>query len=110
MEDKSPHRPSGSRRTTSPKNTKDREVGVEKFFLCVLGRRIGLLWLAAGGLAYTGGIPFYLARQLRFCRFIWHRFVATGTACQFFAVLWYVQRYSNLSLVLETRDEYPFVT
>jgi hemolysin III len=49
----------------------------------------GLLWLAAGGLAYTGGIAFYLAKQLRYSHFIWHLFVATGTACHFFAVLWY---------------------
>jgi hemolysin III len=49
----------------------------------------GLLWLAAGGLAYTGGIAFYLAKQLRYSHFIWHLFVATGTTCHFFAVLWY---------------------
>ena len=49
----------------------------------------GLLWLAAGGLVYTGGIAFYLAKQLRYSHFIWHLFVAAGTACHFFAVLWY---------------------
>jgi hemolysin III len=49
----------------------------------------GLLWLAAGGLAYTGGIAFYLAKQLRYNHLIWHLFVAAGTACHFFAVLWY---------------------
>jgi hemolysin III len=49
----------------------------------------GLIWLGAGGLAYTGGVAFYLAKQIRYGHFIWHLFVATGTACHFCAVLWY---------------------
>ena len=47
-----------------------------------------LLWLAAGGLAYTSGIAFYVAKRVRYTHFIWHLFVAAGTACHFFAVLW----------------------
>jgi len=47
----------------------------------------GLLWIAAGGLAYTAGVIFYIADRVRFSHFIWHLFVATGTACHFWAVL-----------------------
>lgn len=50
----------------------------------------GLLWLLAGGLAYSGGVAFYAASdKLRFGHFIWHLFVLAGTTCHFFAVLWY---------------------
>ena len=49
----------------------------------------GLFWLAAGGVAYTAGVAFYVARQLRYAHFIWHLFVLTGTACHFVAVLNY---------------------
>jgi hemolysin III len=49
----------------------------------------GLLWIAAGGLAYTAGVVFYLAKQVRYSHFIWHLFVFAGTACHFCAVLWY---------------------
>ncbi|MDD5350394.1 MAG: hemolysin III family protein, partial [Chthoniobacteraceae bacterium] len=31
----------------------------------------GLLWMAGGGLAYTAGVAFYLAKQLRFGHFVW---------------------------------------
>jgi len=46
-------------------------------------------WLIAGGLAYTAGIVFYAAERVRYGHFVWHMFVLTGTACHFFAVLWY---------------------
>jgi hemolysin III len=49
----------------------------------------GLLWIAAGGLAYTAGVVFYIAKRFRYAHFIWHLFVAAGTACHFWAVLWY---------------------
>jgi hemolysin III len=49
----------------------------------------GLMLLVAGGLAYTGGVAFYLAKQILYGHFIWHLFVAAGTACHFCAVLWY---------------------
>jgi hemolysin III len=49
----------------------------------------GLILLAAGGIAYTGGVAFYLAKHIRYAHFIWHLFVAAGTACHFCAVLWY---------------------
>jgi hemolysin III len=49
----------------------------------------GLGLLLLGGLAYTAGVPFYLARRLRFGHLVWHLFVLAGTTCHFFAVLWY---------------------
>ena len=49
----------------------------------------GLLWITAGGLAYTTGVAFYLAKRIRYGHFVWHLFVTAGTACHFCAVLWY---------------------
>jgi hemolysin III len=46
----------------------------------------GLFWLAAGGVAYTAGVGFYAAKQVRYTHFVWHLFVMTGTACHFIAV------------------------
>ena len=47
----------------------------------------GLLWLSAGGLAYTVGVVFYAAKRVRYGHFVWHLFVVAGTACHFIAVL-----------------------
>ena len=49
----------------------------------------GLAWILAGGIAYTGGMGFYAAHRVRYAHFAWHLFVIAGTACHFFAVLWY---------------------
>jgi len=50
----------------------------------------GLMWLAAGGLAYTLGVVFFaLDSLLRYSHFIWHLFVITGTACHYVAILHY---------------------
>lgn len=50
----------------------------------------GLLWLVAGGLSYTVGVAFFTTdSRLRYGHFIWHLFVIAGTACHYFAVLWY---------------------
>jgi len=49
----------------------------------------GLFWLAAGGLAYTAGVPFYLTRRLPYAHLIWHLFIIAGTTCHFIAVLKY---------------------
>ena len=49
----------------------------------------GILLILAGGLAYTGGLAFFAAQRIRYNHFIWHLFVIAGTACHFFAVLWY---------------------
>ena len=49
----------------------------------------GLAWLAAGGLAYTGGTAFYGWKRLRYHHTVWHLFVLTGSICHFVAVLCY---------------------
>ena len=49
----------------------------------------GLLWLLAGGLAYTLGVAFFATDRVRYNHFVWHLFVLAGTTCHFFAVLWY---------------------
>jgi hemolysin III len=50
----------------------------------------GLIWLIAGGASYTAGVGFFaVGSRLRYGHFIWHLFVMAGTACHYFAVLWY---------------------
>ena len=50
----------------------------------------GLLWLGAGGMAYTVGVAFFATdSRLKYGHFIWHLFVMAGTTCHYFAVLWY---------------------
>lgn len=63
-------------------------IAVDPFFTHV--PVIGLIWLVAGGLAYTAGVAFFATdARLRYGHFIWHLFVLTGTTCHYFAVLWY---------------------
>lgn len=50
----------------------------------------GIAWLVTGGAAYTLGVVFYATdSRLRYGHMIWHGFVVAGTACHYFAVLWY---------------------
>jgi hemolysin III len=44
-----------------------------------------LLWLLAGGLAYTLGTLFYMSKR-RHAHAIWHGFVLLGSTCHFVAV------------------------
>ena len=45
-----------------------------------------LLWLIAGGLAYTAGTLFFANERVRYGHFIWHLFVLAGSSCHFVAV------------------------
>jgi hemolysin III len=45
-----------------------------------------LIWLLAGGLAYTGGVIFFAAKRIPYNHAIWHIFVLTGSICHYFAV------------------------
>ena len=45
-----------------------------------------LLWLVAGGIAYTAGTLFFANERLRYGHFLWHLFVLAGSACHFAAV------------------------
>jgi hemolysin III len=49
----------------------------------------GIVFIAAGGLAYTGGLFFYLARRFPYHHLVWHLCVLVGTAFHYFAVLRY---------------------
>jgi len=47
----------------------------------------GLGWLAAGGLAYTIGVIFFVTgERVPFGHFVWHLFVLAGTSCHYVAV------------------------
>jgi len=50
----------------------------------------GVILVALGGLAYTGGIFFYRWRALPHNHAVWHTSVLVGSACHFFAILFYV--------------------
>ncbi len=54
----------------------------------------GLLWLTAGGLAYTAGVVFYILDKmdkLPHAHGIWHFFVLTGTISHFISIIGYVR-------------------
>ena len=54
----------------------------------------GLWWLTAGGIAYTGGIVFYVLdkmNRLDHAHGIWHFFVMIGSTCHFISVIGYVR-------------------
>lgn len=51
----------------------------------------GLVWLAIGGLFYTGGVGFYVYdKKIRHFHGIWHLFVLMGTISQFICLYYYV--------------------
>ena len=50
----------------------------------------GVAWLAAGGIAYTGGVVFYAWERLRYSHALWHLFVLGGSVCHFIAIFCYV--------------------
>jgi len=45
-----------------------------------------VLWLFAGGVAYTAGVIFFVNERVRYNHFVWHLFVLAGTSCHFCAV------------------------
>lgn len=49
----------------------------------------GLLWLLAGGIAYTAGVGFLAAKRMRYSHLVWHLLVLAGSGCHFVAVLSY---------------------
>ncbi|MFT5839122.1 MAG: hemolysin III [Flavobacteriales bacterium] len=50
----------------------------------------GLWLLVAGGLCYTVGVLFYVAKKVQFTHVIWHMFVAAGCVCHFFSIYYHV--------------------
>jgi hemolysin III len=62
---------------------------VALFFIRPLALAIplsALLWLIAGGIAYTAGTLFFANERRRYCHFVWHLFVLAGSSCHFAAV------------------------
>ncbi len=51
--------------------------------------RAGFILMFAGGAAYTVGVLFYVAKNLRYAHLAWHLCVLAGSACFFVAVMWY---------------------
>ena len=50
----------------------------------------GLLWLVAGGIAYTIGAILYSIKKIKFNHAIFHVFVLIGSICHFVSVFFYV--------------------
>ncbi len=50
----------------------------------------GLVWLVAGGLAYTLGVIFFAWHRLPYNHAIWHLFVLTGSVCHVLAACLFV--------------------
>ena len=50
----------------------------------------GMLWMGAGGLAYTLGIVFFALDRRRYFHAAWHIFVLAGSVFHYFAILFYV--------------------
>ena len=50
----------------------------------------GLWLLVAGGLCYTIGVLFYVAKKVQFTHAIWHMFVVAGCVCHFFSIYYHV--------------------
>ncbi len=48
-----------------------------------------LWWLAAGGIAYSVGVLFFVLDRWKYFHSVWHAFVIAGTALQFWAILQY---------------------
>ena len=50
----------------------------------------GLIWLAAGGVAYSVGVIFYAMKKVPYTHIVWHFFVLGGSICHYLAVLLYL--------------------
>jgi hemolysin III len=50
-----------------------------------------LLFLIAGGIAYSAGVIFYLWRNLKYSHGIWHLFVLAGSILHFFAIYFTIE-------------------
>lgn len=59
-------------------------VACRPLWMSLSGEEFG--WLAAGGLSYTGGVPFYLWKRRTFAHVVWHVFILAGVACHFMAI------------------------
>ena len=49
-----------------------------------------VLWIAAGGIAYSLGVIFYAMKRVKYMHAIWHIFVLAGTLIHYGVVLYYI--------------------
>lgn len=57
----------------------------------------GGVWLMIlGGVAYTGGVVFFVWERLPYNHAIWHAFVLAGSVLHYFAILYYVIPFPDL--------------
>lgn len=50
----------------------------------------GMWLLLAGGLCFSIGVGFYVAKKVKFTHAIWHLFVMAGCACHYFSIYHFV--------------------
>ncbi|WP_442863962.1 PAQR family membrane homeostasis protein TrhA [Alteromonas sp. ASW11-130] len=50
----------------------------------------GLWLIVAGGLCYSFGVLFYVAKKTKYTHAIWHLFVLGGCSCHYFSIYFYV--------------------
>lgn len=50
----------------------------------------GLWLLALGGISYTVGVIFFVAKKPKYMHSVWHLFVLTGSILHYFSILFYV--------------------
>lgn len=50
----------------------------------------GIMWLGAGGVAYTLGMLFFANDRLRYFHALWHVFVLAGSILHYFTIFFYV--------------------
>jgi len=51
---------------------------------------VALALLAVGGVCYTVGVPFYIAKNVRYLHSVFHLWVLAGSIFQFMAVILFV--------------------
>ncbi len=50
----------------------------------------GMMWLGAGGIAYTLGVTFFALDRIRYFHAAWHIFVLADSIAHYFAILFYI--------------------
>lgn len=50
----------------------------------------GLWLLVIGGLCFSIGVGFYVAKKVKYTHAIWHLFVIAGCSCHYFSIYYYV--------------------
>ena len=50
----------------------------------------GLWLLVAGGLCFSVGVCFYVAKKVKYTHAIWHMFVIGGCSCHYFSIYYFV--------------------